>query len=404
MNPVCRHCGRELKDVFIDLFNAPPANSYLKPEDLRRPETLYPLKVMVCSGCFLVQTVDCLAPADIFKGDYAYFSSYSASWLEHARQYAEMIIERLRLDHRSRVLEIACNDGYLLRNFPPRNIPCQGVEPSGSTAAAARALGLSVIEDFFGLQLAQSLQPADLIIANNVLAHVPDINDFVRGLKAALKPGGVITLEFPHLLNLIRFSQFDTIYHEHFSYLSLLTVTGIFNSFGLDIYDVEELETHGGSLRLYAGHENQGSPTAAVLELRAREQSAGLDDLKAYQGFDQQAMKIKAGLLDFLLAARKEGRLVAAYGAAAKGNTLLNYAGVRADLIAYVVDASPHKQGLYLPQSHIPIVSQEFFESSPPDYVLILPWNLRREISGQLDYLRGRGTRLAVAVPELKII
>ena len=404
MTASCRHCHQILNDTFIDLFNAPPSNSFLTLANLREPETYFPLKVMVCSNCFLVQTVDYLSPQDIFKDDYAYFSSYSSSWLEHGRQYAAMIEKRLSLGPESMVLEVACNDGGLLHNFKLMNIPCLGVEPSKSTATAACALGLEVVEEFFGFDLARNLKPADLIIGNNVLAHVPDINDFVRGLKAALKADGTITLEFPHLLNLIKYSQFDTIYHEHFSYLSLLTVNRIFKNFALTVYDVEQLPTHGGSLRIYAAHEGRQPVSPRVDELIEIEMEAGLNKPDTYRGFEKLAWRIKADLWDFLLAAKREGKLVAAYGAAAKGNTLLNYAGVRSDLVSYVVDASPHKQGLYLPQSHIPIVSEKHFTTMPPDFVLILPWNLKEEINSQLNWLRRTGTRLMTAVPHLSEI
>jgi SAM-dependent methyltransferase len=391
----CRHCGKELQHEFIDLYNSPPSNSYLTKEQLNEPEILYPLKLYVCENCFLVQIDEYKSSAEIFNSEYAYFSSYSSSWLEHAKKYVNMITEKLKLSNNSFVIEIASNDGYLLQYFKGKNIPCLGIEPTASTAKAAREKGIDVLEKFFNADMAQTLKKADLIIGNNVLAHVPDINNFVAGLKIALSSNGTITMEFPHLLNLIRLAQFDTIYHEHFSYLSLITVQKIFNSQGLKIFDVEELPTHGGSLRIYATHsENEFlAIETSVNNIIEKEKSAKLDTLLGYCDFEEKAQKVKWNFLDFLVKAKKEGKKVAAYGAAAKGNTFLNYCGIKSDIIAFVVDASPHKQGKYLPLSHIPIVSETMIKTEKPDYIVILPWNLCDEIMEQLSYVREWGAR-----------
>lgn len=401
----CRFCGKELEHEFVDLYNSPPSNSYLKHEQLNEPEVFYPLKTLVCEGCFLVQIDEYKKSNEIFNSEYAYFSSYSKSWLEHAKKYVEKMTKKLSLNKDSFVIEIASNDGYLLQYFKENNIPNLGIEPTHSTAQAARAKGIEVLEDFFGASMAKDLKKADLILGNNVLAHVPDINDFVKGLKTALKLNGTITMEFPHLYNLIKFNQFDTIYHEHFSYLSLIAVKAIFEAQGLKIYDVEELPTHGGSLRIFATHaDNNIQITQNVQNILEKEKSTNMDNVKGYEGFGQKAQEIKMDLLKFLLQAKASGKKVAAYGAAAKGNTLLNYCGVKSDLIGFVVDASPHKQGKYMPASHIPIVSEEKIRQEKPDYILILPWNLKDEITQQLSYTKDWGCKFVVAIPEVKIL
>lgn len=405
----CRHCEMTLSHIFVDLGFAPPSNAYLIEQDLARAEKHYPLRVLVCDRCWLVQTEDHAAAAELFSSDYAYFSSTSTTWLAHAKKYADDITARLGLGHDSFVVEIASNDGYLLKNFVAAGIPCLGVEPTASTAAAAEALGIPVVREFFGeafgLQLAKTRGPADLIVGNNVYAHVPDINDFTRGLKALLKHGGTITLEFPHLLRLVEKTQFDTIYHEHFSYLSLYSVSRIFALAGLRVYDIDELPTHGGSLRVYGCHDHDARPTTtAVAQLLQREQQGGLQDLAALSTFQQRADRIKDDLLVFLLEQKRVGRTVAAYGAAAKGNTLLNYAGVRPDLLPFVVDAAKAKQGKYMPGSHIPILTPEALDVRRPDFVLILPWNIADEVKRQLAPLAAQGTRFVTAVPKLEIV
>ncbi len=405
----CRFCGNLLQHQFIDLVNAPPSNSFLNHVQLDEPETFYPLKLWVCQNCFLVQIAEYKKSQDIFSDEYIYFSSYSTSWLEHARHYVEMITARLALAHDSFAVEIASNDGYLLRNFIQKKIPCLGIEPTKGTANVAKEKGIEVLCDFFGADLAGKLaaenRRADLIIGNNVLAHVPDINDFVAGLKILLKEDGVINMEFPHLLCLVEYNQFDTIYHEHFSYLSLSTVQRIFAQHGLVIFDVDELSTHGGSLRIYAGHEEDNSKK--VLENVERvigiEEAQGIKAIKFYEGFQAKADKVKYDLLSFLIEQKQAGKKVAAYGAAAKGNTLLNYCGIKKDLIDFVVDASPHKQGKYLPGSHIPVVSEEQLRATKPDFVLILPWNIKEEIAAQINYVNEWGCKFVVPVPGLHI-
>ncbi|MDR2829541.1 MAG: class I SAM-dependent methyltransferase [Methanobrevibacter sp.] len=403
----CRHCGKELKYEFIDLFNSPPSNSYLTEEELNKVEVLYPLKIWVCDNCFLVQIDEYKKSDEIFNVDYAYFSSVSSSWLSHCQKYVDMITERLNLDKKSHVVEIASNDGYLLQYFKEKAIPSLGIEPTASTAIVAKEKGINVIEEFFNSKLAKSLVKSDLILGNNVLAHIPDINDFVKGLKIALKENGTITMEFPHLLNLIKYNQFDTIYHEHFSYLSLLTVKRIFTSQGLKIYDVEELSTHGGSLRIYATHvENDIKIETAVDELITKEKSFNLNKIEGYKNFEKKCQKIKWDFLDFIVNAKKKNKTVVAYGAAAKGNTFLNYCGIKSDVIDFVVDRSPFKQNKYLPMSHIPIVDEEEIMKNKPDYILILPWNIKDEIINQLDYLKNRRgwTKFVLAIPKLKVI
>ena len=404
----CRHCRTSLRHVFLDLGFAPPSNAYLTRDDLHRPETYYPLKAMVCDQCWLVQTEDYADAGDLFDADYAYFSSISNTWLDHACRYSQEIIGQLKLGSQSRVIEIASNDGYLLRNFVAAGIPCLGIEPTASTADAAEQLGIPVLRKFFGEQLGLELagqgRQADLIIGNNVYAHVPDINDFTRGLQAALQPNGTITLEFPHLMRLLEHTQFDTIYHEHFSYLSLHTVERIFLTAGLRVWDVRELSTHGGSLRIYGCHQADPRPTSATVgEMRSEEARRGLQSLVVYQTFQTRVERVKNELLAFLVAQKQAGKTVAAYGAAAKGNTLLNYASVKPDLVSYVCDAAPSKQGKYMPGSHIPIVPPSWLADHRPDFLLILPWNIAAEIRQQTAHLHADGVRFVTAIPSLQV-
>lgn len=405
----CRHCGQELTLPFLDLGSAPPSNAYLTPEDLNAPETWYPLRLLVCTQCWLVQTQDHAGREQLFDENYAYFSSYSSSWLAHARDYVRGAQARYGLGPHSCVVEVAANDGYLLQYVREAQIPCYGIEPTTSTARAARAKGIEIVERFFGVALARELtaagRQADLMVANNVLAHVPDINDFVAGFAVLLKNHGVATFEFPHLLRMVQECQFDTAYHEHYSYLSLTAVERIFAANGLQVFDVEELPTHGGSLRVHAQRGDTGSrPVSdAVPALLAREQNAGMTTPSFYAGFQDVAVRIKNELLGFLLQARRDGLKVAAYGAAAKGNTLLNFAGVRPDLLPYVVDLNPAKQGKYLPGSRVPIVTEGELRADRPDRVLILPWNLRAEITAQLAYIRDWGGQFVTAVPHMTI-
>lgn len=405
----CRHCDAPLVHTFLDLGFAPPSNAYRTAQDLHRPEKHYPLVVKVCDRCWLVQTEDCADAQELFSPDYAYFSSTSQGWLDHAARYSRQMIESLQLGPDSLVLEVACNDGYLLRNFVAQGVPCLGIEPTDSTAAAAEALGVPVLREFFdealGQRLAAQGRQADLIAGNNVYAHVPDINSFTRGLKAALKPRGTLTLEFPHLLNLIGSAQFDTVYHEHFSYLSLHTVQRLFRSAGLRVWRVETLPTHGGSLRVFGCHADDPRPDeASVAALVQQETDGGLLTLEPYAAFQTRANRVKDDLLVFLLEQKRAGRRVAAYGAAAKGNTLLNYAGVKPDLLSFVCDAAAAKQGKYLPGSHIPIREPAALAHEKPDYVLILPWNLAAEVQAQQAVVREWGGRFVVAVPELKVL
>jgi len=406
----CRHCGAEVALTLIDLGSAPPSNAYLTKLTMRRPEKWFPLKVLVCESCWLVQAEAYSRAAELFNDEYAYFSSFSAIWLAHAEQYLQAVVKRFGLSGRSHVVEVASNDGYLLQYVRQRGIPCLGIEPTAGTAAAARLKGIETLEEFFGVDLAQRLadrgRQADLMVANNVLAHVPDINDFVKGFAILLKPHGVATFEFPHLMQLIEQKQFDTIYHEHFSYLSFRTVHQIFRTNGLSVFDVEELDTHGGSLRVFAQRSDAGTQAVSgkVAHLLEREAAAGMNKAAYYRGFQEQANKVKNDFLVFLLEAARQGKTVAAYGAAAKGNTLLNYAGIRPDLLPYVVDKNPNKQGKYLPGSRIPIVSEDHLRERRPDYVVILPWNLKTEIMEQLSYVRDWGGRFVTAVPELQIV
>lgn len=404
----CRHCSQPLQHIFLDLGFAPPSNAYLSASDLQVPERYFPLKLYVCDNCWLVQTEDHASAGELFADDYAYFSSTSQTWLDHAASYARMITERLGLGPQSLVIEVAANDGYLLKSFVQAGIPCLGIEPTASTAAAAEQLGIPVLREFFGEQLGKQLaaegRQADLIAGNNVYAHVPDINDFTLGLKAALKPGGTITLEFPHLMRLIEHTQFDTVYHEHFSYLSLFTVERIFSAAGLRIWDVEELPTHGGSLRIYGRHaEDARQETQAVNVLLAEEARRGLQALPTYQDFQSRADRVKDDLLAFLINQKRAGKTVAAYGAAAKGNTLLNYAGVKPDLLPFVCDAAVAKQGKFMPGSHIPILPPAVLFDRRPDYLLILPWNIAAEVKQQNARLAEVGTKFVTAVPQLEI-
>lgn len=394
---------------FINLGVAPPSNAYRYEEDLHKPELYYPLKLFVCDDCWLVQTEDYTRADELFRSDYAYFSSTSRTWIDHAAQYSAMICDRLELGRNSFVIEIAANDGYLLKNFVARNIPCLGIEPTNSTASAAEKIGIPVLREFFCTALAQRLcnqgKQADLIIGNNVYAHVPDINNFTAGMKTALKPGGTITLEFPHLMRLIEHAQFDTIYHEHYSYFSLYTVSRIFAAAGLRVFDVEELVTHGGSLRIYGCHAEDKRPRKnAVSNVLDEEEKRGLQSLPAYQTFQQRADQIKDRLLAFLIEQKRIGKKVAAYGAAAKGNTLLNYAGIKRDLIPYVCDVAPSKQGKFLPGSHISILSPSVLKEDKPDIVLVLPWNIADEIIQQHAYVLDWGGSFVVAVPEIKAV
>jgi hypothetical protein len=404
----CRHCKAPLEHVFLDLGFAPPSNAYLAESDLRRPETWYPLKLFVCDQCWLVQTEDYASADELFSPDYAYFSSTSTSWLAHASDYVQSMRQRLSLDGSSFVVEVASNDGYLLKNFVAAGIPCLGIEPTCSTAAVAAAQGIPVLEAFFGEKLAIELaakgQSADLVLGNNVYAHVPDINDFTAGLKAILKPAGTITLEFPHLLQLIRNVQFDTVYHEHFSYLSLHTVKQVFQKAGLRVWDVEQLPTHGGSLRVFGCHANDSRPTEHTVEaLIVTEEQGGLCDLTTYLELQPRAEKIKQDLLAFLIQQKLAGNKVAAYGAAAKGNTLLNYAGVKPDLLPFVCDAAPAKQGKFMPGSHIPILSPAELHYSRPDYLVILPWNIAAEVQQQNKFIREWGGKFVTVAPNLLI-
>jgi len=405
----CRHCRAEATLQLVDLGSAPPSNAYLTREALRAPEAWFPLRVLVCERCWLVQTEDFVHAEELFTSDYAYFSAYSASWLAHSERYVADMVARFSLDASSHVVEVAANDGYLLQYVAARGIPCTGVEPSASTAAVARERGIPIIEAFFGSELAEELaassRQADLMTANNVLAHVPDINDFVRGFTVLLKPDGVATFEFHHLRQLVDHCQFDTVYHEHFSYLSLTAVETIFAAAGLAVFDVEELPTHGGSLRIFAQRADTGrhGRTPAVDALLAAEASAGMRDSGYYAGFQERVLKVKYDFLSFLVTARAQGKTVVGYGAAAKGNTLMNFAGVRPDLVAFVADRNPAKQGKYLPGSRIPVVGPEELKNARPDFILILPWNLKDEVLRELAYVSEWGGRFVTAVPELQI-
>ncbi len=405
----CRHCQAELTLPFVDLGSAPPSNAYLTQQTLHAPEKYFPLRVLVCTECWLVQTEDYAGADELFSTDYAYFSSFSTTWLKHAEQYVSHMVQRFSLGENSRIVEIAANDGYLLQYAQARCIPCLGIEPTTSTANAARAKGIEIVEEFFGIKLAERLveqgKQADLTTANNVLAHVPDINDFVSGFSVLLKPAGVATFEFPHLLRLVSKYQFDTIYHEHYSYLSLIAVKRIFENNGLNVFDVEDLITHGGSLRVYAQRADSGihEISANVANMLRLEEQAGMAAPAFYAGFQAKADQVKNDFLSFLIETKRKGKTVAGYGAAAKGNTVLNYAGVRPDLLPYVVDRNPAKQDKFLPGSRIPIVAEEHLKQNQPDYVVILPWNLREEVMVQLAYIREWGGQFVTAVPSILV-
>jgi hypothetical protein len=406
----CRFCKTALTHVFIDLVNSPASNSFLTQQQLNEPETFYPLKVYTCPKCFLVQIDEYKKSDAIFDSDYVYFSSFSTTWLEHSRKYTGLMTERFGLSKESLVVEVASNDGYLLQYFKEKGIPVLGVEPTANTARVAVEKGIDTVVDFFGVRLATRLagenKKADLLLGNNVLAHVPDIVDFVGGLKILLKEQGVITMEFPHLMQMIDNNQFDTIYHEHFSYLSFYTVQQIFRSQGLELFDADELPTHGGSLRIYAKHAADtskpiGPRVSALLE---KEAARGMKDLDYYDNFQAKAQEVKYALTIFLIEQKKAGKKVAGYGAAAKGNTLLNYCGIKNDLIDFVVDANPHKQGKWLPASHIPVVAEAVLKLERPHYVLILPWNLRAEITKQLSYIKEWNGSFVIPIPRLEIV
>jgi len=406
---LCRFDGLPLTNEFVDLGFSPASNSYLTQAQLNEPEVYYPLKLFVSERTFLVQVDEYKKHDEIFSNDYAYFSSYSTSWLAHSKAYVEMMIKRFEYSGGSQVVEIASNDGYLLQYFKEKNIPVLGIEPTSGTAAVARSKGIESWVEFFGVSLAKRMvtegRQADLLLGNNVLAHVPDINDFVAGLKIALKEDGVITMEFPHLLQLVEQNQFDTIYHEHFSYLSLLAVKAIFNHHGLEVFDVQEIPTHGGSLRIFAKHAGSAkhAVVSSVEDLLNKEIAVGMNTLQYYQGFQQKVNEVKNQFLGFLLQAKKEKKKIAAYGAAAKGNTFLNYCGIKTDMIDFVIDANPNKQNKFLPGSHIPIVNEKILKQLKPDYVVIFPWNIKSEISEQLSYIRDWNGKFVIAIPRLQI-
>ncbi|MES2893034.1 MAG: class I SAM-dependent methyltransferase [Bacteroidota bacterium] len=407
---LCRFCKTDLNNVFVDLVNSPASNSFLTRDQLQEPETFYPLKVFTCPECFLVQVDEYKKSDSIFDNSYVYFSSYSSSWLLHAKEYTEMMCNRFGYNNKSLVIEVASNDGYLLQYFREKAIPVLGIEPTANTAAAAKEKGVDSIIDFFGVRLAKELVSkgikADLLLGNNVLAHVPDIIDFVTGMKTILKENGVVTMEFPHLMQLVDNNQFDTIYHEHFSYLSFHTVKKIFEAAGLVMFDVEEIRTHGGSLRIFAKHaaDNSKDIAPSVAALLQKEKEKGLTGLDYYDNFQEKTFTVKLDFTSFLLEQKRLGKKVAAYGAAAKGNTLLNYCGIKNDLIEFVVDANPHKQNKFLPGSHIPVVDEAYLKNEQPAFVVIMPWNIKEEIIDQLDYIRSWGGQFVTAVPNLQII
>ncbi len=406
----CRNCKTELSFELIDLGSAPPSNAYLNKNSLKSPENWFPLRVMICKKCWLVQTEDYTDANLLFDSNYAYFSGFSESWLIHSKKYVQSMVENYGINQFSMVVEVAANDGYLLQFFKELNIPCLGIEPTASTAAAAKDKGIDIIQDFFGkdlsLKILEKYDKADLIVANNVLAHVPNINDFVQGFSILLSDHGIATFEFPHLLKLLLENQFDTIYHEHFSYLSLLTIKEIFSNNDLEIFNVEELPTHGGSLRVFVQKKESGNKKIkkSVNNILSIEKETGLMDESFYLNFYKKAEKVKYELISFLINAKKDGKKVVGYGAAAKGNTLLNYAGIRDDLISYIVDRNPAKQEKFMPGSRIPIVSEDFLKKDRPDYILILPWNLKDELKEQLNYARNWGAKILVALPNLNFI
>lgn len=406
----CRHCHSVVSLPFVDLGNAPPSNAYLTKQCSHIAEKWFPLRVLVCEQCWLVQTEDFANASELFDAEYAYFSSISSSWLKHCKNYVNTVVNRFNLNNSHHIVEIAANDGYLLQYVKEYHIPCTGIEPTKSTADAARTKGIDIIEEFFGIQLAEKLikknQQADLMIANNVLAHVPNINDFISGFSLLLKENGVATFEFPHLLEMVKQNQFDTIYHEHFSYLSLNTVNTLFLKNGLTLFDVEELPTHGGSLRVYAQRSDTGKYfcSSNIAKLLQKERESGILTQEYYLNFQAQANKIKNDFLTFLLNCKKEDKTVAGYGAAAKGNTLINYASVDKNLISFVIDKNPAKQGKILPGSHIPIYGEDQLKNAKPNYIIIFPWNLKTEITQQLKYVNEWGGKLVTAVPQLEIM
>ena len=405
----CRHCNTNLTHTFVDLGSSPPSNSYLTHETIKKAEKWYPLKTLVCEKCWLVQTEDFVGTEEMFSEDYAYFSSFSKSWLDHAEKYIDLMIDRYKLSAQSNIVEVAANDGYLLQFAKERKVPCYGIEPTHSTAMAAKEKGIEVIEDFFGVELANNLKnqgrQADVMVANNVLGHVPNINDFIQGFSILLNKNGVATFEFPHLLNLVIKKQFDTIYHEHYSYLSLIAVKKIFEANGLHIFDIDELPTHGGSLRIYAQRDNMKhyKVSDAVHDVYKKEIQHGVNTLDFYKDFQIKSEEIKFNLLSFLIEARSKGENVIAYGAAAKGNTIMNFSGIHSDLISCVVDKNPNKSGKFMPGSRIPIVDESIIKEKKPEYVMILPWNLKDEVEGQLSYIRDWKGRFVIAVPELQV-
>jgi len=424
MNKKCRFCSQSLRYSFVDLGMSPLSNAYLKETNIQDMERFYPLHAYVCENCFLVQLEEFESPENIFN-DYAYLSSYSDTWLKHAQTYTELMIQRLGLNSTHLVVELASNDGYLLQYFKKKGIPVLGVEPAVNAARVAEEKGIPTVTKFFGVRTARELieggKQADLLVGNNVLAHVPDLNDFVEGMNILLKPGGVITMEFPHLMQLIEKKQFDTIYHEHFSYFSFTTVERVFAAHGLTLFDVEELTTHGGSLRIYACHKHachkdvchkadDSKPiidkpiTERIAELKRREEAFGIANLKTYQGFAERVKETKRKILHFCILFKEEGKRIVGYGAPAKGNTLLNYCGMRTDFLDYTVDLSPHKQGHFLPGTHIPIEHPDKVRETKPDYLAILPWNIKDEIMMQMDYIREWGGKFVVLIPEVEII
>ncbi len=406
----CRHCNSTLKHTFVDLGTSPPSNAYVPEHSIKKPESWYPLKVKVCSQCWLVQTEDFVREETMFSDDYAYYSSFSTSWLEHAKKYTKDMLSRFHFNSSSMVVEVAANDGYLLQYMQKSGIPCYGIEPTHGTAEAARKKGIEIVEDFFGVLKAKELAAkglqADLMIANNVLAHVPDINDFCNGFSILLKPNGIVTFEFPHLLNLVDEKQFDTIYHEHYSYLSLISAQKILNNNGLSIFDVEELSTHGGSLRVYAQRSDTGkrSKNKSVAELEKKEKTFGLNTINYYENFQEKVEKIKLDFLKFLVDAKQNKMKIVAYGAAAKGNTLINFSGIKPDLISYVVDKNPMKQGKYLPGSRIPIVGEKTLKLDKPDYIIVLPWNLKEDIFQLLRSVCKHNVKLVTIIPKIEIV
>lgn len=406
----CRHCNTSLKNVFVDLHSSPPSNSFLSFEDLNKPELFYPLKTYVCDNCFLVQIDEFKNAHDIFNDEYVYFSSYSKSWLEHSERYCEKMIKRFGYNSTSSIIEIASNDGYLLQFFLKKGIPVLGIEPTTNTAEVAIKKGIETITEYFSVDSASEIiktrKKADLLLGNNVLAHVPNINDFVDGMKIILSENGVITMEFPHLYQLVKYNQFDTIYHEHFSYLSLFSVIKIFKNSGLEIFDVEELPTHGGSLRIYAKHieDQTKSINSNVNKVLQQEIKAGINTLEYYKNFQSNCEIAKLDFLNFILSAKKSGKKIVGYGAAAKGNTLINYCGIKKDLINYVVDINPNKQNKFLPGSHIPVLNEDILKKERPHYVIIFPWNIKDEIIEQLNYIKDWGGKFITVIPEIKII